>query len=248
MAATVLVFGNALVLAEVFPVLFERLFVKPDELRLEQPYLERNIRLTREAYNLHRITAKPFPVEQNLTFNTLQANQATIDNIRLWDEQPLMTTYAQLQEIRTYYKFRDVDVDRYWLDGAYQQVMLSARELQSALLPANAQTWVNRHVLFTHGNGVIMSPVTRKSAEGMPVFYLQDIPPLATGGPSVREPRLYYGELTDTYVIVKGSTPEFDYPKGKDNVYAPYGGTGASRWAASPDGCSSPGTLVIPTS
>jgi uncharacterized membrane protein (UPF0182 family) len=136
-----------------------------------------------------------------------------------------MTTYAQLQEIRTYYKFRDVD-GSLLADGAYQQVMLSARELQSALLPANAQTWVNRHVLFTHGNGVIMSPVTRKSAEGMPIFYLQDIPPLATGGPSVREPRLYYGELTDTYVIVKGSAPEFDYPKGKTTSMRPTGARG----------------------
>ena len=226
LAATALVFGSAFVLAEVFPVLFERLFVKPNELELERPYIQQNITLTRQAYNLHQMATRAFPVEQSLTSASLQANQATIDNIRLWDEQPLMATYRQLQEIRTYYKFGDVDVDRYWLDGAYRQVMLSARELASTLLPSNAQTWVNRHVLFTHGNGVIMSPVTRKSAEGLPVFYLSDIPPVATGGPPVREPRIYYGELTDTYVLVKGSTPEFDYPKGKDNVYAPYGGVG----------------------
>ena len=226
LAATALVFGSAFVLAEVFPVLFERLFVKPNELELERPYIQQNITLTRQAYNLHQMATRAFPVEQSLTSASLQANQATIDNIRLWDEPPLMATYRQLQEIRTYYKFGDVDVDRYWLDGAYRQVMLSARELASTLLPSNAQTWVNRHVLFTHGNGVIMSPVTRKSAEGLPVFYLSDIPPVATGGPPVREPRIYYGELTDTYVLVKGSTPEFDYPKGKDNVYAPYGGVG----------------------
>jgi uncharacterized membrane protein (UPF0182 family) len=225
-AATALVFGSAVALAEVFPFLFERLFVRPNELELERPYIQRNITLTRQAYNLHQMTAKAFPVEQSLTSAVLQANQATIDNIRLWDEQPLMATYRQLQEIRTYYKFGNVDVDRYWLDGTYRQVMLSARELASTLLPSNAQTWVNRHVLFTHGNGVIMSPVTHKSAEGLPVFYLGDIPPVATGGPPVREPRIYYGELPDTYVLVMGSTPEFDYPKGKDNVYAPYGGTG----------------------
>jgi uncharacterized protein len=226
LAATVLVFGSAFVLAEVFPVLFERLFVKPNELELERPYIQQNIAFTRQAYNLDRMTPRAFPIEQSLTLASIQANQVTIDNIRLWDEQPLMATYRQLQEIRTYYKFGDVDIDRYWLNGAYQQVMLSARELESTLLPSNAQTWVNRHVLFTHGNGVIMSPVTRKSAEGLPVFYLGDIPPVATGGPPVREPRIYYGELTDTYVLVKGSTPEFDYPKGKDNVYAPYGGIG----------------------
>jgi uncharacterized membrane protein (UPF0182 family) len=226
LAAAALVFGSAFVLAEVFPVLFERLFVNPNELELERPYIQQNITLTRQAYNLDRITTRAFPVEQSLTAASLQANQATIDNIRLWDEQPLMATYRQLQEIRTYYKFGDVDVDRYWLDGAYRQVMLSARELVSTLLPPNAQTWVNSHVLFTHGNGVIMSPVTRKSGEGLPIFYLGDIPPVATGGPPVREPRIYYGELTDTYVLVKGSTPEFDYPKGKENVYAPYGGVG----------------------
>jgi hypothetical protein len=140
-----------------------------------------------------------------------------------------MDAYVQLQEIRTYYKFHDVDVDRYWLNAAYQSVMLSARELNSSLLPPNAQTWVNRHVLFTHGNGVVMSPVTRKSAEGLPLFYLHDIPPVASGGPEIREPRIYYGEETDTYVIVKGSTPEFDYPKGKDNAYAAYNGTGGVR-------------------
>ena len=137
-----------------------------------------------------------------------------------------MDTYGQLQEIRTYYKFHDVDVDRYALDSMYQQVMLSARELKQALLPANAQTWVNRHVLFTHGNGAVMSSVTRKNAEGLPIFYLQDIPPVSTGGPPIRESRIYYGEETEGYVIVKATAPEFDYPKGKDNVYAMYEGTG----------------------
>ena len=104
--------------------------------------------------------------------------------------------------------------------------MISARELRPSLLPPNAQTWVNRHVLFTHGTGAVMSPVTRKSSEGLPFFYLRDIPPVADGGPQIREPRIYYGEERDSYVIVKGSTPEFDYPKGKDNVYAAYDGTG----------------------
>ena len=219
-AAAGLVFGGSFVLSGLVPGLFQRVFVKPDELQREKPYIERNIALTRQAYNLGQITAKPFPAEQDLTSKTLAANKATIDNIRLWDWQPLMDAYVQLQEIRTYYKFHDVDVDRYWLDAAYQSVMLSARELKSSLLPPNAQTWVNRHILFTHGNGVVMSPVTRKSAEGLPLFYLRDIPPVATGGPEIREPRIYYGEETDSYVIVKGSTPEFDYPKGKDNNYA----------------------------
>ena len=225
-AAAVLVFGGSFVLSEVVPGFFQRVFVKPTELQLEKPYIQRNIALTQQAYDLHQITAKPFPAEQDLTLKTLEANKATIDNIRLWDWSPLMDAYVQLQEIRTYYKFHDVDVDRYWLDGTYQSVMLSARELKSSMLPPNAQTWVNTRVLFTHGNGVVMSPVTRKSADGLPLFYLRDIPPISTGGPDIREPRIYYGEETSNYVIVKGGTPEFDYPKGKDNIYAPYDGTG----------------------
>ena len=225
-AALVLLFGTSLLLAEIGPALFQRVYVRPSELQLEAPYIQRNIAATQRAYNLHNVAVKAFPAEQNLTAQTLASNPATIDNIRLWDWQPLINTYSQLQEIRTYYKFHDVDIDRYWLDGTYQAVMLSARELKSSLLPPNAQTWVNRRVLFTHGNGAVMSPVTRKSAEGLPVLYLRDIPPVASGGPAVREPRIYYGEETESYVIVKTTTPEFDYPKGKDNIYAFYGGSG----------------------
>jgi hypothetical protein len=135
-----------------------------------------------------------------------------------------MDTYAQLQEIRTYYKFLDLDVDRYELGGSYQQVMLSARELDANLLPQNAQTWVNQHLIFTHGIGAVMSPVTRKSPEGLPIFYLRDIPPIASGGPPLSEPRIYFGQGPESYVIVKGSTPEFDYPKGTDNAYTAYHG------------------------
>jgi uncharacterized protein len=225
-AAVLLVFLGSFALSGVIPSLFRHFFVKPSELQLEKPYIERNIALTRQAYDLDRIVAKPFAAEQALTFNTLESNKATIENIRLWDWLPLSDTYAQLQEIRTYYKFHDLDVDRYWLDGSYQSVMLSARELRPSLLPPNAQTWVNRHVLFTHGNGAVMSPVTRKSAEGLPYFYLRDIPPVAEGGPNIREPRIYYGEESDGYVIVKSTVAEFDYPKGKDNAYAAYEGSG----------------------
>jgi uncharacterized membrane protein (UPF0182 family) len=220
LAAVALVLGSAFLLAEVLPALFLRLVVKPNELELEK----RNIALTQRAYDLRKIAVRPFSAEQSLTLKSLEANRPTIENIRLWDWQPLLDAYRQLQEIRTYYRFQDVDVDRYWLDGAYRQVTLSARELSADLLPPNAQTWVNRHVLFTHGNGVVMGPVTQKSAEGLPVFYLHDIPPVAAGGPPLREPRIYFGELKDTYVIVNGSTPEFDYPKGKDNVFARYAG------------------------
>jgi uncharacterized membrane protein (UPF0182 family) len=224
-ASLVLVFGTSFVFALIYPALFQRLYVKPSELQLETPYIQHNIALTRMAYGLNQIAVKPFPAEQELNLTSLEANRATIDNIRLWDVQPLMDTYAQLQEIRTYYKFLSVDIDRYRLDAGYRQVMLSARELEPSMLPANAQTWVNLHLLFTHGNGVVMSPVTEKSTEGLPSFYLQDIPPVAHGGPAIREPRLYFGEGGEGYVIVKGSVAEFDYPKGKDNVYTKYSGS-----------------------
>ncbi|HJZ16629.1 MAG TPA: UPF0182 family protein [Stellaceae bacterium] len=236
-AAPLLVFGGSFLFAELIPGLFERFFVKPNELQLETPYIRQNIALTREAYNLGQIAVKPFPAEQDLTFQSLKDNSGTIDNIRLWDWQPLMDTYAQLQEIRTYYRFLDVDVDRYHLGDSYQQVTLAARELDPLLLSANAQTWVNLHLLFTHGNGAVMSSVTQKSAEGLPIFYLKDIPPIATGGPPITEPRIYFGQGSPGYVIVKTSTPEFDYPKGKDNAYARYDGAdgipiGAIGWRA----------------
>jgi uncharacterized membrane protein (UPF0182 family) len=223
-ATSLLVFGGSLFFAEAVPALFERFYVKPNELLLETPYIQQNIALTREAYNLGEITVKPFPAEQDLTFQSLKDDSGTVENIRLWDWRPLLDTYAQLQEIRTYYRFLDVDVDRYHLDGSYQQVMLSPRELYPSLLSANAQTWVNLHLLFTHGAGVVMSPVTQKSAEGLPVFYLKDIPPAATGGPPITEPRIYFGQSDAGYVIVKGATPEFDYPKGTDNAYTRYDG------------------------
>ncbi len=208
-ASALLVFGSSFVFALIYPALFQRFHVKPSELRLETPYIEHNIALTRKAYGLEQIAVKPFPAEQGLNLGSLEANRATIDNVRLWDVQPLMDTYAQLQEIRTYYKFLSVDIDRYRLDAGYRQVMLSARELEPAMLPANAQTWVNLHLLFTHGNGIVMSPVTEKSAEGLPSLYLQDIPPVANGGPTIREPRLYFGEGGQ---------------QGKDNVYTAYSG------------------------
>ena len=234
-AAGLLVFGGAFIFGEMVPALVQRFYVKPSELELERPYIQQTIALTREAYNLGQILVKPFPVEQDLTFQSLQQDSGTINNIRLWDWRPLMDSYAQLQEIRTYYRFLDVDVDRYRIGDSYQQVMLSARELIPSLLPTNAQTWVNLHLLFTHGIGAVMSPVTRTTAEGLPIFYLKDIPPAVTGGPAIIQPRIYFGESGAGYVIVNGGSPEFDYPRGKDNAYARYDGAdgvpiGGTAW------------------
>ena len=200
--------------------------VKPDELRIEEPYLRRNIELTRRAYQIDGVDVKPFMGSGRLTPATLGQDSATIRSIRLWDPRPLIATYQQLQEIRLYYTFQDIDIDRYWIDNNEREVMLAARELNVDLLPQNAQTWVNRHLKFTHGYGVVMNPVNTKDQEGLPVLYIKNIPPQSSVGIDVAQPGIYYGTLPDNYVIVKAQTPEFDYPQGNNNVFNIYRGEG----------------------
>ena len=224
--AFIIVFGPALILNLVQPVI-ERLFVKPDELRIEKPYLVRNIAATRHAYRLDGIDVKPFAGKNNLTLAGLHEDEATVKNIRLWDPRPLIDTYKQLQEIRLYYDFHDVDIDRYWINGQYTEVMLSAREMNVDALPENAQTWVNQHLKFTHGAGLAMSPVNEKDSEGLPIFYVKDIPAVSDVGLKIDQPAIYFGqEPRDNYAIVDSATPEFDYPRGADNVFSYYAGDG----------------------
>jgi uncharacterized protein len=222
-AAVVLVFAGSLV-EGIGAGLFQSYRVKPDELRLEAPYIANNISLTRYGFALDRISSKPFPAEGKLTPQVLAANQTTVQNIRWWDPRPLLDTYRQLQEIRLYYDFRDVDIDRYTINGTYQQVMLSARELNQTRLPADAQTWINQHFKFTHGNGLAMSPVNRFDEEGLPIFYVKDIPPVSPPDLRIERPEIYFGEETRAYVVVGGGTNEFDYAKGQENVYTTYRG------------------------
>ena len=224
-AAFVIVFGPALIMNFIQPVI-ERLWVKPDELRVEKPYLERNIAATRHAYKLDTVDVKPFAGQGTLTPAALEQDATTVQNIRLWDPRPLIDTYRQLQEIRTYYDFRDVDIDRYWIEGKYTEVMLSPREMNIDALPDTAQTWVNQHLKFTHGAGLAMSPVNKKDTEGLPVFYIKDIPAVSDVGLKVTQPALYFGEARDNYAVVDSATPEFDYPKGADNVFSYYAGSG----------------------
>ncbi len=224
-AAFIVVFGPALIMNFIQPVI-ERLWVKPDELRVERPYLVRNIEATRHAYKLDTVDVKPFAGQGTLTPAALDQDEATVKNIRLWDPRPLIDTYRQLQEIRTYYDFRDVDIDRYWIQGKYTEVMLSPREMNIDQLPDNAQTWVNQHLKFTHGAGLAMSPVNKKDTEGLPVFYVKDIPAVSDVGMKVTQPALYFGEARDNYAVVDSATPEFDYPKGADNVFSYYAGSG----------------------
>jgi len=223
--AAIVLFAPAILLNLVQPVI-EKLYVKPDELRVEKPYLERNIALTRMAYHLDSVDVRQFNGKGTLTRVSLEQDAPTVNNIRLWDPRPLLATYRQLQEIRLYYDFQDVDIDRYWINGKYTEVMLSPRELNISLLPDNAQTWVNRHLKFTHGSGLTMSPVNAKDSEGLPVFYIKNIPAESDVGFKVPQPAIYFGQEPDSYAIIKAATPEFDYPLGADNVYSYYKGTG----------------------
>ena len=221
--AVALVFAVSLI-QTVVPGLFQSYWVKPDELKLESRYIANNIELTRYGFALDHITSAPFPTKGKLAPEVIAANTATIQNIRWWDPRPLLDTYRQLQELRLYYDFHDIDVDRYVIDGSYRQVTLSARELNQSKLPADAQTWINQRFKFTHGNGIAMNPVNRFDEEGLPVFYVKDIPPVTPPELRIDRPEIYFGEAAGNYVVVGGDTKEFDYAKGQENVYNVYQG------------------------
>ena len=163
----------------IYPGIIEQYIVKPNELKKETPFILNNIKLTREAYGLNKIKAKPFPVNQDITYNDILDNHHTIKNIRLWDRRPLIQTYRQLQEIRLYYDFKSIQIDRYHFDK-YTEVALGARELPESEIPARAQTWVNKHLIYTHGYGIVMNPVNEVTPNGMPDLIVKDIPPVAT--------------------------------------------------------------------
>jgi uncharacterized membrane protein (UPF0182 family) len=209
----------------IWPSLLQRFQVTPNELVAERPYIENNIRMTRQAYGLEMIKEQDFPAEDRLTSAAIERNSLTIKNIRLWDHRPLLTSFAQLQEIRTYYKFADVDVDRYTVNGEYRQIMLSAREMSYQHLPS--RVWINEHLTFTHGFGLVAGPVNRITPEGLPDLFIKDIPPNVSGGlPKITRPEIYYGELSNEYVIVRTKSQELDFPAGDQNVYSRYSGRG----------------------
>jgi uncharacterized membrane protein (UPF0182 family) len=210
-----------------YPYLLHKFKVAPNELALETPYIEQNIKFTRLGYNLDKIEVRPFDVDYNLSGKDIEKNDATIKNIRLWDHSPLLRTYSQLQQIRTYYKFADVDNDRYTINGEYMQVMLAPRELSYNDLPS--KNWINERLIFTHGNGITLGPVSRISSEGLPEFLIKDIPPVSEVDLKVTRPEIYYGELSNNYVIVKTKVPEFSYPTSEGNVYTTYEGSGGVR-------------------
>ncbi len=223
LAAAVYV-GVSLLGVVLYPAAVQRLVVAPNELSKETPQLRRHIDATRRAWGLDSVLVRDLSGEARLTGRDIQANRPTIDNVRLWDRDPLLQTFGQLQEIRTYYDFVSVDDDRYVVDGRYRQVMLSPRELNSASLPT--RTFINEHLTFTHGMGLTLGPVNEVTEEGLPVLFLKDLPPVSTVSLGVQRPEIYFGELSDAWVFANTGQPEFDYPSGDENKFTKYEGRG----------------------
>ena len=201
--------------------------VKPNELIREQPYIVHNIEMTQQAYGLDRFLLRQFPAETTVDATDPANNQLTLQNIRLWDVKALQDTLRQIQEIRTYYDFPDIDIDRYEIDGSMREVMLAARELNVEKLPESSRNWINEKLIYTHGYGITMNPVNGFTAEGRPALLLSNMPVQSTtSGLSVTRPEIYFGEMTNTDVYVKTRQQEFNYPQGESNNLASYEGNG----------------------
>lgn len=220
--AAVAYFATWLVGTVAIPVGLQKLVVAPTELTNETPQIIQHIAATRRAWGLDAVEVRDLSGEATLALADIRDNRQTIENVRLWDREPLLQTFGQLQEIRTYYDFVSVDDDRYWIDGAYRQVMLSPRELNPASLPT--RNFINERLTFTHGMGVTLAPVNQVTLEGLPVLFVKDLPPASSVSLQVTRPQIYFGELTGHYVFVNTRQQEFDYPSGEQNVFSRYAG------------------------
>ncbi|MEO1801087.1 MAG: UPF0182 family protein [Cyanobacteria bacterium J06629_2] len=243
------VYLSVLILSNIASATVQRLIVQPNELAKESPYIERSIALTRKAFNLDNIEAQTFNPRGELTAADIQNNDSTIKNIRLWDTRPILQTNRQLQQIRPYYQFHDADIDRYLLspepnlaNADKQQVIIAARELDYAQVQDIAKTWVNEHLIYTHGYGFTLSPVNQVAEGGLPFYYVKD---LGTGNREsgsltisdevirnsipIGKPRIYFGELTNPYIMTSTKVRELDFPSGEENVYTVYDGTGGIK-------------------
>jgi len=216
-----------LILGQVYPAVVQSFFVTPNAQSYELPYIQREIAGTRQAYGLSDVSVQNFTGDQPLTQQAVQNDSATVDNLRLWDFAPLQDTYEQLQSIRTYYSFFNIDIDRYTIGTQYQSLEISSREFDFTKLSPSAQNWINEHLAYTHGYGVAASPVNAVVGEGLPDYVVGDLPPKGTL--SVTRPAIYFGEVPDPngtgYAIAPTSTKEFDYPRGAQDVYTNYTGT-----------------------
>ncbi len=227
LVAAVVPAAACFVLFQIFAWYVSSFIVKPNELVREQPYILHNIDLTRQAYGLDEISAREFPAETTVGATDPRNNQATLQNIRLWDWRALQDTLRQIQEIRTYYDFPDIDIDRYEINGAIRQVMLAARELNVEKLPESSRNWINEKLIYTHGYGITMNPVNGFTPEGLPTLILSNMPVQSTvPNLNVTRPEIYFGELTNTDVYVKTRQKEFNYPQGQTNSLTAYEGFG----------------------
>jgi uncharacterized membrane protein (UPF0182 family) len=211
---------------KLYPYIVQQYRVTPNEVVKESEFIASNMEATRWAYGIDKITEVPIAASENLTAADIKANAATIDNVRLWEPRPALSTYSQIQELGPYYSFNDVDVDRYTIDGRYRQVLLSARELDQSGLPAQSQSWVNKHLTYTHGYGIVMSPANESASKGLPAFFVSNIPPVMSTDLKITRPEIYYGELGNDFVIVGTENAEFDYPAGDAGAKATYNGDG----------------------
>src|SRR2546421_119607 len=227
-----LYFRVSLLGVALYPAMVQKLVVAPNEWVKETPQLAFHIAATRRAWGLDSVVTRDLTGEARLTERDIRANRPTIDNVRLWDRDPLLQTFGQLQEIRTYYDFVSVDDDRYWIDGQYRQVLLSPRELNSGSLPT--RTFINERLTFTHGMGLTLGPVNQVTSEGLPVLFIKDLPPASSVSLRVTRPELYFGELTDSWVFARTHQREFDYPSGDENIFTSYTGTGGVRVGSFP--------------
>ena len=216
--------GVSIVGGGLFPFAMQRFIVDPTELTREAPQLGHHIRATRAAWGLNHVETRALGGDAALTLADIRANSATVENVRLWDREPLLQTFGQLQEIRTYYDFVSVDDDRYMIDGRYRQVLLSPRELNTASLPT--RSFINQHLTYTHGMGITLGPVNEMTSEGLPVLFIKDLPPVSSVSLKVTRPQIYYGELTSNHVFVNTRSPEFDYPSGEQDIRTRYSGKG----------------------
>ncbi|MDI6401242.1 UPF0182 family protein [Balneolaceae bacterium ANBcel3] len=207
------------------PTAVQQLYVAPNELTVETPYIENNIHMTRLAYGLNNVREVDYDAEGEIAANDIRDNQKLIENIRLWDHRLLIQTYRQLQEIRPYYQFNTIGIDRYIIDQERQQVMLAGREL-SPRLPDGSNSWLNRHLQYTHGYGIAISPVNQTNRQGEPVYLSRDLPPVTHPDIHIDNAAIYYGKYSYDYHIVNTRTEELHYPGRDGNVYHHYTGTG----------------------
>ncbi len=207
-----------------YPALIEKFRVIPSELRREKPFIKNMIKYTQTAYGLRHVAIKEIHANSHLNQNDIQTHAATFQNIRIWDRAPLLKTLAQMQEIRPYYKFTNADVDRYSVHHQLKELILSVRELDYSHLPS--KSWINNHLIFTHGYGVVAAPVNQVTSHGLPVYFLKNIPPTGVPELKVTQPQVYYGEFGRKYAIVNTEQSEFNYPYGNKNKWTHYHGSG----------------------